>query len=197
MPALKTADGKPVLAPPLDEDAVNRQFAIAVNDDVPADAAPPRREEKPAEEKPRATRARTSKADKARTTAQPGPVKADYTDDAQKTVGGLWMVAASIPMTQPYALVVDANSDALVSALAEGAKHNATVRKFISQGGNSWMLQLASVGVGMGMQALQLMGDPEMRKQAAAATREKLGAAMRAQGITVPETNQAPEPAAA
>ena len=63
--------------------------------------------------------------------------------------------------------MIEGNSDMLASALAEGAKHNATVRKFISSGGNTWAIQLASVGVTMGMQTMQLMKDPELRKEAA------------------------------
>ena len=195
MPVLETESGQKIDVTPPDADAINHAFDSAMNEDGPDEQAPPKRQprsEAPARSAPR--RGRPPKEEKARTTPEPAP-KDDYTDDAQAAVGGLWAVTASIPFTQPYALVIEGNSDTLVSALAEGAKHNATVRKFISSGGNTWAIQLASVGVTMGMQTMQLMKDPELRKEAAATTREHLKAAMKTKGIAVPEP--AHEPAAA
>ena len=190
MPALETPDGKPVDVTPPDAEAVNAAFSRAMNDDVADEQAPPKRQPKSAsgltDSEPK-RRGRPPKAEQART-AKPEPaLKDDYTEDAQSSVVSLWAVTASIPFTQPYALVIEGNADALVPALAEGAKHNATIRKFISSGGNTWAIQLASVGVTMGMQAVQLMKDPELRKEAAETTREHLKAAMKAKGLQVPE----------
>ena len=107
-------------------------------------------------------------------------------------MGAVWTVTASLPPTQPYALVVETNADALAGALAEGAKHNATIRAFVSSGESSWLLGLAGVGLTMGMQAFQIMKDPELRGQCAATTREHLKAAMGAKGIEVQEPDDGP-----
>jgi hypothetical protein len=88
--------------------------------------------------------------------------------------------------------VIDANADELVSALAEGAKHNSTVRSFVSSGGNTWMLQLANVGISMGVQAFQLAKDKELRAEAAKVTKKKLREALKAQGIEIPEPASVP-----
>lgn len=182
MPTLETADGKPVVVDPAE---VNARFQAAMDGDSgPAEQAPPKRTPRaPAEDsKPRTRTA--AKAEKSRTADKSAaPVKDDYTGDAQNFVGGIWTVMASVSVTQPYALVVENSSDALVSSLAEGAKHNATIRSWVSAGESSWMLGLAAVTVGMGMQAYQLMKDPELRKQAAEVTREHLREAMGAKGI--------------
>jgi len=191
MPVLETPDGKPVAVTPVDAEAVNAQFDRAMNDDGPDTQAPPKRQprgDSPPDGAAKPRRGRPPKEEKARATGKPAaPVKDDYTADAQQAVGKVWAVMACLPPTQAYALVVEGNSDALAAALAEGAKHNETVRRFVAQGGNSWMLQLAGVGLTMGMQTYQLMRDPQLRREAAATTREHLKAAMAAQGIKVPE----------
>lgn len=194
MPELTTPAGKPVDAAAPDAAAINADFTAAMNDSGPDEQAPPRRQPRqaPAEDTGKPKRGRPPKDEKSRTTDKTAAVvKDDYTEDAQNFVGTVWTVAASIPVTQPYALVVESNSDGLVLALAEGAKHNATIRSWVSTGQSSWMLGLASVGLSMGMQTWQLMSDPELRAEAAQTTREHLKAAMRAKGIQVPE----PEPA--
>ena len=190
MLTLETADGKPVDVTPVDAEAVNARFDAAMNDDGPDEQAPPKRTPRtvaePEQAKPR--RGRPPKDEKARTADKPAAeVKDDYTEDAQHLVGAVWTVTATIPFTQPYALVIEGNSDALSSALAEGAKHNTTIRAWVSSGQSSWMLGLASVGLTMGMQAFQLMKDPELRKEAAETTRAHLKAALVAKGIEVPE----------
>lgn len=188
MPTLETENGKQVA---IDAAEVTAQFEAAMNDDTPDTQAPPRRQRRAdpaAEDAPKPRRGRPPKEEKSRTTtAAAAPVKDDYTADAQSAVGTLWSVAAAVPFTQPYALVIEGNADALVSALAEGAKHNATIRRWVDTGKNTWMLQLASVGMSMGMQALQLARDPEMRAKAAAKTRENLKAQLVSQGIQVEE----------
>jgi hypothetical protein len=200
MPELKTSNGEPVLAPPIDEDAVNRAFSQSINEDAgPDESAPPRRAEKPAEDKPRAARPRTTKAEKARTTAKPAdPVKDDYHEDARALITTTWTAAASLGPTQPYAFALSQSADPLTDALADGAKHNDFIRRMVSGGGgNAWQLKLAAAGMQFGMTTLAIMRDPEMKKQAAEATRAQLAAAMQAQGIKVPGTDQAPVPAAA
>jgi hypothetical protein len=200
---LTTPDGQPVAVPEHVE-AAQRDFAQAMAADQPADVpAPPKRgepQEKPDKPRrgrpPKNERARTSSAVSGPSGGKPGPaVKADYSEDAQALVAGAWTVAASIPFTSPYALVINANADALSSALAAGAKQSEAVRRFVSSGENTWKLQLASVGLSMGMQTLQLMKDPELREQARAKTQEQLQAALAAQGLIQeePSDNQ-PEP---
>jgi hypothetical protein len=198
MPTLETPDGRPVDVTPIDPDEVNRKFTAAMHDSGADDQAPPRREQRPAaEDAPKPRRGRPPREDKPRATDKPStPVKDDYTGDAQNFVGGLWTVMASVSVTQPYALIVENSSDGLVSSLAEGAKHNATIRAFVSSGESSWMLGLASVSIGMGMQAYQLMKDPQLRADAAEVTRKHLREAMGAKDIVpgevVPETADVP-----
>jgi hypothetical protein len=199
MPTLETTDGKPVAFTPAAADEVNRQFTAAMNNDTPDDQSPPRREPRPAEGAPKARRTRQPRAEKARTedkAAAPAPVvKDDYTGDAQQFVGTVWTVAASVSVTQPYALILETNSDQLVAALAEGAKHSATIRAFVSSGESSWVISLVSVGVAMGMQSYQLLRDPELRAQAAELTRQHLKDAMGAKGILTQEPGDVPSPA--
>lgn len=184
VPTLTTESGKAVDVT-ADSDAINAKFRDVMEDDTPAEQAPPKRQEAPAAEKPKRGRPRTE--DKSRTTAKADPVKDDYTEDAQNFVGAVWTVAASIPYTQPYALVLESNSDALVGALAEGAKQNSTVRAFVSSGKGSWMLTLAGVGLNMGMQAYQIACDPELQEKARAVTVEHLKAAIGAKNPEVPD----------
>lgn len=114
-------------------------------------------------------------------------MKDDYTDDARQLVGTVWTVAASVSVTQPYAIVIHGNADGLASALAEGAKHSETIRAWVSTGESSWILGLASVGVSMAMQGWQLARDPELRELAGAKTREQLKEALAVKGIVVDE----------
>jgi hypothetical protein len=189
MPTLETADGKPVDVTPVDPEKVTADFRAAMDGKGPDEQAPPKRQPKPADEDaPKPRRGRQPKGDQARVTDKAEPVKSDYTEDAQNFVGAVWTVTASLPPTQPYALVVESNADALVSALAEGAKHNTTIRAFVNSGQSSWILGLASVGLSMSMQTYTLMKDPELRKQAAETTRQHLKEAMGAKGLDVEKT---------
>lgn len=195
MPTLEDTSGRPVDVTPVDVADINAKFRSAMDDPGPDEQAPPKRAPKtPAvDDAPRTRRTRQPKEEKARTAAAV-PVKDDYTSGAQSFVGAVWTVTASLPPTQAYALVVESNSDALVSALAEGAKHNTTIRAFVNSGQSSWILGLASVGLSMGMQTYQLMRDPKLREQAAATTRAHLKEAMGAHGLDV---EAAPDVAAA
>ena len=196
-PTVTTAAGKPVDVGPIDPDEVNRKFDAAMADDTTDELTPQRRAPRAAAseaEKPKRRYTRKSKEEKSRTVdaAPKVDVKTDYTADAQQLIGGVWTVAASISVTQPYALILEANSDALVTALAEGAKHNASIRAFVSTGEYSWMIGLASATISMGLQAWQMMKDPELRAQAAAVTREHLKEANGAKSIQVQDTADVP-----
>jgi hypothetical protein len=175
MPSLKTEGGKPVA---VDEDAVNAAFDAAMNaDDSEVKDAPPKREEKPAgEAAPKPRRTRTPKAEKSRTTSKPAaPVKDSYAEELTTIVSTAWLVSASVPVTQPYALVLHSNSDALVAALDQAAKSNDTIRRYVAGGAQaSWQLSLAGVVANMGMQAWSLYKNPEARALAAEATRGHL-----------------------
>lgn len=151
--------------------------------------APPKRDETTAPAAPKRTRAR--KESQARTTSEPpkdGPkAEVDYGPAAQALIGNVWLGAAMIPVTQPYAAVLSASSDGVAGALAEGAKHNETIRGWLTSGTEStWKLQLAGVAVTMGMQCWQIARDPELRDQAREVTRAQLAEALRAKGIDVP-----------
>lgn len=182
MPTLETTAGKAVEVGPDGAEEINARFRETMDGDGPDEMAPPKREpDKPAAEKPRRGRPRAE--DKSRTTKTAPPVKDDYTEDMTGLVGAAWTVAASISYTQPYALILETNADALVGALAEGAKHNATIRSFASSGKTSWMLTLAGVGMNMGMQAYQMARDPELQERARAVTIEHLKAAIGARNV--------------
>lgn len=187
MPTVETADGTPVDVTE-QADSINAQFSAAMNDDGPDEQAPPKRQPRSSAaaeaagsvERPR--RGRPPKSEQARVKDSPPP-KDDYTEDARSAVGTVWTVAASIPVTQPYALVVYTNSDALAKSLAEGAKHNATIRAFVASGESTWIIGLASVGLSMGLQTVQLVKDPKLRAEAAAKTREQLKEAIGAKAL--------------
>lgn len=137
MPDLKTPDGKPVPVAPADEDAVNRAFVAAMNDDGPDDKAPPKRQSRTESTrggaKPRTARARTTKAEKARTAASGRPALSD--DQRTQGVAGLVQVAAAIPLmfgkaTGSAAFTADAvtiasNADQITSAVVETARQDA------------------------------------------------------------------------
>jgi hypothetical protein len=116
------------------------------------------------------------------------PAKADYTEDVAGLVTGLWVATASIPYTTAYAAIISANKDGLTAAVAAGAKQNTTMRayveKFSGSGGGMWAVQLAVVGTNMAMQGMQLMKDPELRKQCAEQTRAEMKAFLTANGVT-------------
>jgi hypothetical protein len=189
--ALQTADGEPVDVSSVEQG--EREFAAAFATPPAGDlpAPPPDHKKDMATERP-ARRGRPPKSArgdaKAPKPAVVVPVKADYSEDATKLVGTIWTVAASIPPTQAYALVVHNASDALASALAEGAKVNPAIRRFVAGGGNAgWQLQLGAVAMQMGMQALQLSKDKELRAQAAETTRAQFKEAMKVAGLETPE----------
>lgn len=190
MPFLETPSGDAVDVTP---EAIEAQFQAAMNDDGPGEQAPPRRPAPPADDSPaKPRRGRPPKSEQSRTADKPAAaVKDDYTSDAAQFVGGVWVVAASIPFTQPYAVVLDTNADPLVKSLAEGAKHSATIRAFVSSGDSSWVLGLASVTLTMGIQAFQIMRDPKLRAECAEASRKSLKEAIGAKSITGTETETA------
>ena len=187
MPTVETAGGAPVDVTE-QADSINAQFQAAMNDDGPDEQAPPKRQPRSSAaaeaagsvEKPR--RGRPPKGEQAR--VKDTPPKDDYTEDAVSTVGTVWTIAASIPVTQPYALVIHTNADALAKSLAEGAKHNATIRAFVASGESTWIIGLASVGMTMSLQTMQLIKDPELRADAADKTREQLKEAIGAKALT-------------
>ena len=169
------------------EMAADASFAAAMAQPVQDVPAPPDRDQ---ERKPRQVRQRKPRETKTAPPVTPSAdeAKSDYTEDAQALVGSVWTLTASIDLTSPYALPLAANSDAWVSGLAEGAKHNATIRKMVcGTGGNAWMLTLAAAGMATSMQMLAIMRDPKMRDEARKHTKEQLRAAMKAQGIDMPE----------
>jgi hypothetical protein len=172
---LTTADGKPV-----DLAAAQTQFAKAMaapppDPDIPA---PPKREvpQLPADD------GQDHQGDKPKPKPKPkprvktaAPVKADYTAEAQEFVGNAWLLAAVIPYTSPYAIVISGSRDALVPALAEGAKHSETIRQWVAgTSEHAWKAHLALAAAQMSMQAWQIYRDPELRKQASEQTRREL-----------------------
>jgi len=162
MPELKSLDGKPVLAPPIDEGAVNAAFSASINDDGPDDKAPPKRVTKTvsvtSEPKPRAARTRQPKAEKARTTAA-APVQLS---DKQRAEGvqGLAQLGAGIFLmlgkaTKKDAYTADAVTiaskapeiaDACVQTAHADARFAAAIDRVCSAGPYA---ALITVGVGV------------------------------------------------
>jgi hypothetical protein len=183
-----------------DPAATERDFSRALaSEDPSATQGPPRRdgdgqapEPKRGRGRPRA--ARKPPEDKARVTSGPPAGPVDYTEAAAGLVTLGWATVAAIPYTTPFAAVIDANAEQLTGALANGAKHNpkiaAALERAASGGGGVYAIQLAAVGVNMGMQCLAIVRDPDTRRAATEATRAKFGAFLAAQGIKVPDDSR-------
>jgi hypothetical protein len=206
VPSLTTPDGEPVTVPEpasnvtvLDPAEVDRQFSRVMADDDPGGVqAPPRRPDTPAgEQAPKRGRGRPRKdpAEKPRVAEKPAePPKpaanVDYVEAAAGVSTLAWATLAAIPMTTAYAAVIEANQEQLVGALANGAKHNPKIAQALEKaatgGGGVYALQLAAVGVNMGMQTLQLLKDPQLRAEASAHTQQKFREFLKAQGVNVP-----------
>jgi hypothetical protein len=168
--------------------------------ETPADSppAPPKRAEAAPAAPPKRGRPRKDPAAKPRTTvtakAAPAAPAADvdYTKGAQSLVSNVWLGLAMLPPTQAYAAVLSSGSDGMAAALAEGAKHNDTIRSWVDGGTDSmWKLQLAGAVVTMGVQCFHVARDPELRAKAQAATRKQLTDTLAAQGITLPAPAEA------
>jgi hypothetical protein len=177
----------------------DRMRALANGEsEPPAVPAPPRRATPDAQaEKPKRTR--SPRKDAARTTSDVKPATpdkaaadVDYSDGAKSLVQSVWLGTAVIPFTQPYAAVLYGSADGLADALAEGAKHNETIRGWVSKSDDLWQLKLAGVAIGMGVQCFQVARDPKLREQARAATQKQLKETLKAQGIEIPEKAPAP-----
>ena len=119
MPSLETPDGKPVDVTPVDTDAVNRRFDLAMNDDGLDEQVPPKRTPKPAAdpEAPKPKRGRPPKAEQARTVARAGAAL----DDGQRAQGvkGLAQLGAGVALMFGKATGKDAyTADAVTIASA-------------------------------------------------------------------------------
>ena len=118
MPTLETTDGKPVA---VDPDAVNAQFQASMNDDGPDEQAPPRRQPKPPAEPdaPKQRRARTPRAEQARTSAKPVTVLSDQ--DRVTGVKGFAQIGAGLALMFGKATKKDAfKADAVTIADQKG-----------------------------------------------------------------------------
>jgi hypothetical protein len=176
--SLTTADGKP-----LDLQAAETQFARAMaappaDPDLPA---PPKREVNPPDgddhqaDKPAKPR---PKPVKPRAKAVTAP-KADYSAEASEFVANAWLLAAVVPYTSPYATVISGSRDALIPALAEGAKHSETIRQWVAgTSEHAWKVHLTMAAVQMSLQAWTIYRDPVLRKACEAKTRAELAEAM-------------------
>jgi len=199
MPTLSTVDGAPVEVITAEQRAeIDREFSRAMATDEPGGVqSPPRRDDKPADQ-PRRGRGRPRKNpdDKPRVTDKPvtapaAAATADYTEACAglSTLG--WATLAAIPWTTPYAAVVEANQEQLVTALNAGCQQNPQIREAVerwsSGAGGVYMLQLAAVGTNMAVQTVQLLKDPALRAQATEHTRGKFRDFLAAQGVKVPE----------
>jgi hypothetical protein len=196
VPELVTPEGAPVEVTPEEKrEQINQDFSRAMASEEPS--ATPALPERPARPEPPKKRGRPSKDEKARATSAP-PVSQKTDKDFSEECTGLttlaWASLAMTPFTQPYAAVVDANQAQLVAALNGAAQNNAKAREAIEKlaggGGGIWAVQLAAVGANMTMQTMQLLKDPQLRQEAAAATQSKFRTFLKAQGVDVPDDGQ-------
>lgn len=203
MPELVTPEGTPVKAEiptspngqPVDREAVDREFSRAMASEDPGSVQPPPpRDDQSQAEPPKRPRGRPRKDEKSRTEQPPQlpqKVDTDYTEAVAGLTTLAWATLAGIPYTTPYAAVIDANQVQLIDALNKAAQNNAAIREQIEKlaagGGGVWAIQLAAVGANMTIQTLQLVRDPELRKEAAAVTQKKFRAFLSAQGIQLPD----------
>jgi hypothetical protein len=122
---------------------------------------------RPKKEDP-ADKSRTSKA----TPKEPLKPK-DFTGELNATFDAVWLGGSQFPVAAPYAGVFHMYQPGLVHALNEGAQVNHGVRNFCekmtSGTGNAWMLELAVVGVNMGMAMYSMSKNPEMAQAVAEA----------------------------
>lgn len=184
---LKTPDGKSV-----DIEAAELTFAAAMaqpETDVPA---PPKmtaeEKEQIKAEAPKRTRGRPGKAERARTTAAPAQkTDKDFSEEISGITTGIWLTTASIPYTQAFAPVIKLNQPALVAQLNQAAQNNSQVRGYVeklgSGGGGLWVLGLGVTCANMAMQTVQIMKDPELRRQMAEQTRQDLQDFLTANGL--------------
>src|SRR5487761_208178 len=218
MPELVTPDGQAVpvtpqnglSAPQKSAEDINREFSRAMaSDDPGAIQAPPARPQVPEGEQPKRGRGRPRKnplpEEKARTEPKPAAgekTDKDFTGQCTAVTTAGWILTASVPFTSPYAAVIDANQPALIAALNAGCQNSSRMRvnveRLASGGGGVWAVQLAVVGANMSMQALQIMRDPDLRRQANEATQETFREFLQSQGMDVSkpaETEYVPGPA--
>jgi len=206
MPTLLTPDGAPVDVTSADQQAeINREFSRAMASDEPGGVqSPPRRDDKPPEQ-PKRPRGRPRRGgdDKPRVTDKPvgapaAKVDADFTEACAglSTLG--WATLAALPWTTAYAAVVEANQEQLVAALNAGCQQNPRIRAAVEQwssgAGGVYVLQLAAVGTNMAVQTMQLLKDPELRRQATAHTQGRFRDFLAAQGVKIPDPTQASGP---
>jgi hypothetical protein len=138
-------------------------------------------------------RSRPTKAEKPRTAAAVSQkVDRDFTEDVSGITTGVWLATAAFSYTQPYAAIIKLNEGALIASLNQGAQNNATVRGYVERASNGsggmWMLGLGVTAANMGMQAMQLMKSPDLRKQLGEQTQAELKHYLEQAGIKPLET---------
>jgi hypothetical protein len=209
MPSLTTTDGAPVEAPPVDPEAVNRDFSRAMAADQPGGVgSPPRHDEPPAEPAKRRGRPRTKPPADERPRVADKPVDApvvkvdkDFTEEVTGLTTLGWATLAAVPPTSPWAVVIEANQEDLVKALNSGCQQSpkvrAAVEKWSSGSGGVWALQLAACGVNMSVQSMQLLKDPALRAEARTHTAGKLREFLKANGVKIADPAPTEQPAEA
>jgi hypothetical protein len=184
---LKTPDGKV-----LDVEEGDRAFSemmAAPATDTPAPQKMTEAQKDEIKSAPKRTRARPGKTERARTTtaATSQKVDKDFSEDIAGLTTGLWITAASIPYTSPYAVVVKQAQPQLVHNLNAAAQNNAQVRGYVeklgSGGGGVWAIGLSITAAQMGMSILQIARDPELRKQLGEQSRAELQQYLEQQGL--------------
>lgn len=210
MPKLQTPDGQLIgaeeTAPPAEPPAaadINREFDRAMASADPSAVQPPPRNDTapPATTRRPRGRPRRNPEERARAEVKTDPAAeaaaaaADYTEKCTGLVMMGWATLAAVPFTTPYAVVIDANADALVPALNAGCQQNprirAAVEKWTAGAGGVYMLQLAAIGTNMALAVAQLVADPALRAEARQVTQGKFRAFLAEQGLKVAEQQPA------
>lgn len=128
--------------------------------------------------RPAADKARTTKSVPEPSEAKPAstraaPVARDYTDELSGLASALWLGLAALPPTKGYAVLVKAQTPALVPAWNTAAQQNATIRRgveYLTASGGTWIIGVAMASAPIAMGALALVRDPARRAELAAQT---------------------------
>ncbi len=101
----------------------------------------------PGRPKPKDEQARVARTPEAKSKNASAPEGADYREDLAGLGMSVWMGAAALPVTRPYAHVWKQSLPGMVNAWNEAAKQNATVRGYVEklsgEGSYAWVIGVA------------------------------------------------------
>lgn len=133
---------------------------------------------RPGADKARTTSAVPETAESKPRTPKAAPSARDYTEELSGLASALWLGLAALPPTKGYAVLVKAQTPALVPAWNTAAQQNATIRRgveYLTASGGTWIIGVAMASAPIAMGALALARDPRRRAELAEQTDRDLG----------------------